>query len=113
MASIRNIRGNGGRGKVKKVTGEYETRNSGRDQPSGSIVGKIDGNVGKIVGKVGKIDGSNNLSSSSKEGGGEIDGKLPKVIDCNHEEVSKLVEESSISDSKIRSTSYGSTIVEL
>lgn len=107
MASIRNIAnipGHGGRGKVKKVTGEFEARTSGRDQCTGNIVGN--------VGNVGKIDGSNKLSSTSKEGGGEIDGKLLKV-DCNHEEVSRLVEELSISDSKIRSTSYGSTIVEL
>lgn len=107
MASIRNIavRANGGRGKVKKVTGEFEERNSGRDQRSGNI----DGKIGNIDGKI----GSNKLNSISKERGGEIDDKSPKVVGCNHEEVSRLVEELSISDSKIRSTSYGSTIVEL
>lgn len=66
----------------------------------GSSVGKV-GNESKLIEEGGGVDGHGDVHKR-------------KIINCNHEEVSKMVEELSLNpDSKIRSTNYGSTIVEL
>lgn len=92
-----------GRGKVKKFTGEFERKNSSY------------GLDGSIKNKVGVVESGNKEGIKEEGGGGGSCEVLhKKQINCNHEEVSKLVEEMSVaSDSKIRSTSYGATIVQL